>query len=185
MNWRLPTKEELNLMYENLHKNGLGNFAADSYWSSSENLTFCAWTQNYTNGRQFNGNKGSALRVRAVRDFEYDANLKIGNGGEIETGILFTKDGNRYIECAFEDLKIDEKVKFTWDKAMDYLKEKEKLTEVEMAGKECSFKMNNAEHRRQICQILALSGYFVRVKEVPFGARSDFYVIVLLDDDNR
>ena len=33
--WRLPTKEELVAMYEQLHKQGKGHFKNESYWSSS------------------------------------------------------------------------------------------------------------------------------------------------------
>ncbi|WP_396171117.1 hypothetical protein [Flavobacterium sp.] len=37
-NWRLPTTDELRLIYENLHCKKLGNFEEDIYWSS-ETLT--------------------------------------------------------------------------------------------------------------------------------------------------
>ncbi len=37
-NWRLPTTEELRLIYENLHCKKIGNFEDDIYWSS-ETLT--------------------------------------------------------------------------------------------------------------------------------------------------
>jgi len=33
--WRLPTREELNLMYVNLKLQGLGSFKDDFYWSST------------------------------------------------------------------------------------------------------------------------------------------------------
>ena len=50
--WRLPTIEELELMYEKLHKKGIGNFHNDYYWSSSENDTSYAWLQYFGSGAQ-------------------------------------------------------------------------------------------------------------------------------------
>jgi hypothetical protein len=38
--WRLPTKEELKLIYEQLYKKGSGNFKTEVYWSSSEDSSF-------------------------------------------------------------------------------------------------------------------------------------------------
>lgn len=68
--WYLPSKEELNLMYENLHKNGLGSFASDhySYWSSSEYSASSAWRQ-YFSGYQGYNDRIGACRVRPVRAF--------------------------------------------------------------------------------------------------------------------
>ena len=63
--WRLPTKDELNLIYEN--KNVVGGFANYYYWSSTEAGFKYAWNQSFLNGLQFNGNKDFAYFVRAVR----------------------------------------------------------------------------------------------------------------------
>ena len=45
--WFLPSREELNLMYENLYKKGLGSFTYDyyGYWSSSESGADNAWIE--------------------------------------------------------------------------------------------------------------------------------------------
>ena len=73
--WYLPSKYELNLMYENIGKGnalGLGNvggFANDDYWSSTEDDFTTAWYQGFTNGYQNYFNKLSTSYVRAVRAF--------------------------------------------------------------------------------------------------------------------
>ena len=67
--WFLPSKDELNLMYQNLNQAGLGAFANDWYWSSTENNSSNAWLQNFSDGGQVSGSKGTNKYVRAVRVF--------------------------------------------------------------------------------------------------------------------
>ena len=72
--WFLPSKDELDLMYTNLHKAGVGAFngvtAFDHYWSSSEDGADDAWSRRFAGGRQNTFNKSfKALYVRAVRAF--------------------------------------------------------------------------------------------------------------------
>ena len=70
--WFLPSKDEVNLMYQNLHKRGLGSFANSDYWSSSENGDYYAWKQDFVYGAEFDGNyyhRNNNLYVRAVRAF--------------------------------------------------------------------------------------------------------------------
>lgn len=69
--WFLPSKDELNLMYVNLKVYGVGGFAADYYWSSSEAGIYTnAWAQHFGNGSQgYYGEGGNNLWVRAVRAF--------------------------------------------------------------------------------------------------------------------
>jgi len=65
--WRLPTKEELNLLCQ--QKDVVGGFANNYYWSSSEGISDDAWSQNFSSGYQYSsGSKGLTLPVRAVRD---------------------------------------------------------------------------------------------------------------------
>ena len=80
--WFLPSKDELNLMYENLHLNGLGGFLDEQgppfytgrYWSSSDGELNgeAAWNQNFDDGSQSTydyGIKDNELQVRAIRRF--------------------------------------------------------------------------------------------------------------------
>lgn len=67
--WYLPSKEELNLMYTNLHLAGLGGFASAFYWSSAELNSSFAWIQYFIFGNHYNNNKSNFNRVRAVRAF--------------------------------------------------------------------------------------------------------------------
>ena len=68
--WFLPSKDELNQMYLNLQVKGLGSFANNFYWSSSESNTNYAWGQDFHGGGQaYIGGKDGTNYVRAVRTF--------------------------------------------------------------------------------------------------------------------
>jgi len=63
--WRLPTIDELKLMY--LNKDKIGSFAKDYYWSSSEDVN--GRRQVFYNGFQYDQIKGGYYLVWAVRSF--------------------------------------------------------------------------------------------------------------------
>ena len=67
--WRLPTKDELNLLYENKEK--IGGFAYFDYWSSTEDDNANAWEQDFASGNQYVNYKSKLYTyyVRAVRTF--------------------------------------------------------------------------------------------------------------------
>ena len=68
--WRLPTKDELNILYQN--KDKIGGFASASYWSSSEyviDYEYVAWFQYFSSGVQTSFSKDVTLYVRAIRAF--------------------------------------------------------------------------------------------------------------------
>ena len=65
--WRLPTKDELALLYE--QKDVVGGFASSNYWSSTEFVSSYAWFQIFSNGIQSTNLKFNTLPVRAVRAF--------------------------------------------------------------------------------------------------------------------
>jgi hypothetical protein len=66
--WRLPTRLELLLMYNN--QDELGGFASGDYWSSTEDDGNYAWLQDFFFGNQYFYNKNLYLYVRAVRDIK-------------------------------------------------------------------------------------------------------------------
>lgn len=67
--WFLPSIEELNQMYLNLHLNGFGALANDFYWSSAEQNIGAAVLQNFNDGVWGYGVKFAAYHVRAIRSF--------------------------------------------------------------------------------------------------------------------
>ena len=73
--WYLPSKDELNLMHENIGQGNalglgnVGNFSNSFYWSSTEYGSYDAWEQNFGNGSQNYFPKDLTTNVRAVRAF--------------------------------------------------------------------------------------------------------------------
>jgi len=78
--WFLPSKDELDQMYSVLHKQNLGSFSSDWYWSSSVGVgepRYFTWAQNFSDGNQYSAIdfEGTAnyrnyeLGVRAIRAF--------------------------------------------------------------------------------------------------------------------
>ena len=73
--WFLPSKDELNKLYENIGQGnalGLGNvggFAINGYWSSTESDSNSAWAQGFYDGLQGSDYKLYYYYVRAVRAF--------------------------------------------------------------------------------------------------------------------
>ena len=72
--WRLPTKDELDLLYQ--YKDDIGNMKEEEYeqyyWSSTSYNKYYAWFQDFINGYQFYllYSKSFFHAVRAVRDIK-------------------------------------------------------------------------------------------------------------------
>jgi Collagen triple helix repeat (20 copies) len=68
--WYLPSKVELNLLYNAKAAGIVSNFNNSYYWSSTEDTTNPTWCQEFSNGFQYNNNKDFKVpRVRAIRAF--------------------------------------------------------------------------------------------------------------------
>ena len=74
--WYLPSKDELSLLFNNLHINGLGQFRTDPwggfrFWSSTDYDNNNAWAIEMSNGGLFPGLKSSNyyMFTRAIRSF--------------------------------------------------------------------------------------------------------------------
>ena len=65
--WRLPTKNELILLY--INEDEIGGFVSSYYWSSAEYDSSYACYQSFDFGRQGNYDKNYKCYVRAVRAF--------------------------------------------------------------------------------------------------------------------
>lgn len=67
--WYVPSKDELNILYEN--KTAIGNFSTSTnswYFSSSEYSSSHAWGQDFSDGRQGSNLKSNKLcRIRCIR----------------------------------------------------------------------------------------------------------------------
>jgi hypothetical protein len=68
--WFLPSRDELYLMYRNLHLNNQGNFnISEPYWSSTEYFVSFAWQFYFGNGAATSSAKYTTGYVRGVRAF--------------------------------------------------------------------------------------------------------------------
>jgi hypothetical protein len=118
--WWLPSKDELNEMYVNLHLFNVGDFLNSQYWSSSDfaELDDSVWFQTFTNGGQYGANKSALYHVRPSRFFlltEVSPTYSLRDvgpaGGLIYYVLLNYQPGvNAYLEAAPADLDIT----FAW-----------------------------------------------------------------------
>lgn len=67
--WFLPSKDELDLIYDHLKSKNLGGFSNTVYWSSSELNSDSAWYRNFENGNQGATDRNFNYLVRPVRAF--------------------------------------------------------------------------------------------------------------------
>lgn len=67
--WYLPSREELDLIYRNLHVKRNGPMMNTRYWSSSQHDEDEAWAQFFGDGRKIQASTDLTFRVHAIRSF--------------------------------------------------------------------------------------------------------------------
>jgi hypothetical protein len=69
--WRVPTKSELNVLFQNRAAIGgfdrSGSYPSGWYWSSSQATDYDAWDQRFSDGDQYCDDKDSVSPLRCVR----------------------------------------------------------------------------------------------------------------------
>ncbi|MFM8319143.1 MAG: DUF1566 domain-containing protein [Bacteroidota bacterium] len=65
--WRLPSNDELDAMYNQLHLQGQGNFYPLGYWSNQEVDTTNAWVMYFLSREKHPTRKLMPIKVRPVR----------------------------------------------------------------------------------------------------------------------
>jgi hypothetical protein len=110
-NWFLPSKDELNEMYLELHQQSVGNMDATGYPSSSEYSATQFWKQVFTDGSQAAEAKGNGMIVRPCRSFisvDIYAKRDLGPAGGL-IFIVMNVGGTqpyRYYEAYPEDINV-------------------------------------------------------------------------------
>lgn len=107
--WFLPSKDELDMMYDNLKVSGVGGFFNTLYWSSFEQEASGAWFKSFNDGTRSVSNKNTCLSIRAARSFVSATIYALrdsGPAGGWIFHIIDNLDGTfTYYECASEDLE--------------------------------------------------------------------------------
>jgi len=102
--WFMPSKDELDAMYDNLKSAGdVGGFGTGVYWSSSETSTTQGWAQSFNNGAQLGTiTKTSDYFTRAARKFTAGIGAYSMQDTGPAGGWIFYIDGGgtTYYECA-------------------------------------------------------------------------------------
>jgi hypothetical protein len=68
--WFIPSKDEMEILWQALGAKGRGQFSRVTYWTSSQSDNPYVWFFDFRDGRQyFNGSKTTVMRVRPIRAF--------------------------------------------------------------------------------------------------------------------
>lgn len=101
--WFLPSKDELQEMYDELKAYGVGNFALVDYCSSSEfNINEC-WRLESAETTCTVGVKGNGYNVKPIRAFTSTTVYSLRDTGP-SGGLIFYKNGNNYLEASLTNI---------------------------------------------------------------------------------
>jgi hypothetical protein len=107
--WFLPSIDELNAMYTELHLYAVGGFGGTGinnlYCSSSEASQNTIREIDFSDGSTYNSGKSSADHVRACRAFTTATAYNLRDFGPAG-GYIFWKSGNNYLEATLTDQSI-------------------------------------------------------------------------------
>ena len=104
--WFLPSRDELNTMYTELHLYGVGGFSDDEHMSSSEFNATEFYTFNFGSGSAIDAPKTDTTRIRPCRAFtSVSPSYSVRDVG-LSGGLIFWKSGNDYLEAFPIDLNI-------------------------------------------------------------------------------
>lgn len=70
--WHLPSVDELQLIYENIHSLGLGSLTGEQYWSSTPVFSPFVYSIIFSDGEQMMSNVQMAFSVRPIRQIRRD-----------------------------------------------------------------------------------------------------------------
>lgn len=103
--WFLPSRDELGEMYTNLKAFGVGGFANDTYWSSSEAFgALDAFNVSFSSGGANPEAKSFSNRVRACRSFTAEVGeYSLRDVGQAGGLIFYIDGGTTYYEAATID----------------------------------------------------------------------------------
>ena len=67
--WVLPSREELETIYNRLYLKGIGSFMNTKYWSSTEIDLSSTWIVDFSDGRIIPYENNNLANIRAIRYF--------------------------------------------------------------------------------------------------------------------
>ena len=165
--WFLPSRDELALMYANLHNQAtpVGDFGSVYYWSSSEDSSNDARWHSFSSGSQGSNSKGNGYRVRAVRSFTSSDSYQLRDRGPADGWIFYREDNGTgtwtYLEAEDQDFPIGSAAAtYHWSNVTDTLVP---LGEITGTGKSNTLYIiaqpGHTESAAQVCGDYTLNGY--------------------------
>jgi len=98
--WFMPSKDELEQIYQALHLTGLHTYPNTSYWCSSQSSDSGAWKKYFADGQWSPGySKVNYYTTIPVRDFTSKISYSVGDIGPAG-GFIFHNKGNYYMESS-------------------------------------------------------------------------------------